>query len=52
MKGIACLLSPVAFGLGTTYVSRFEEQGVGIQWDNISKRSVMFCYYCVSIASN
>ncbi|KAF6026918.1 ABCA1 [Bugula neritina] len=37
MKGIACLLSPVAFGLGTTYVSRFEEQGVGIQWDNISK---------------
>uniref|UniRef100_A0A8C4Y6C3 P-type phospholipid transporter n=1 Tax=Gopherus evgoodei TaxID=1825980 RepID=A0A8C4Y6C3_9SAUR len=29
------LLSPVAFGFGTEYLSRYEEQGVGLQWDNI-----------------
>lgn len=30
------LLSPVAFGFGTEYLSRYEEQGLGLQWDNIS----------------
>ncbi|XP_078575167.1 phospholipid-transporting ATPase ABCA1-like isoform X1 [Branchiostoma floridae x Branchiostoma japonicum] len=34
-KGFASLLSSVAFGFGCTYIARFEEQGVGIQWDNI-----------------
>lgn len=29
------LLSPVAFGFGTEYLSRYEEQGLGLQWDNI-----------------
>ena len=29
------LLSPVAFGFGTEYLARFEEQGVGLQWSNI-----------------
>ena len=38
MKGFACLLSPVSFGLGTTYVARYEEQGVGINWSNINQR--------------
>ena len=38
MKGFSCLLSPVAFGLGTTYIARYEEQGIGIQWSNISER--------------
>lgn len=28
-------LSPVAFGFGTEYLSRYEEQGLGLQWDNI-----------------
>uniref|UniRef100_A0A674IDT4 ATP binding cassette subfamily A member 4 n=1 Tax=Terrapene triunguis TaxID=2587831 RepID=A0A674IDT4_9SAUR len=32
---ITSLLSPVAFGFGTEYLSRYEEQGVGLQWDNI-----------------
>uniref|UniRef100_A0A452I392 P-type phospholipid transporter n=1 Tax=Gopherus agassizii TaxID=38772 RepID=A0A452I392_9SAUR len=32
---IMSLLSPVAFGFGTEYLSRYEEQGVGLQWDNI-----------------
>lgn len=25
----------MAFGFGTEYLSRYEEQGVGLQWDNI-----------------
>nr|XP_005307614.1 retinal-specific phospholipid-transporting ATPase ABCA4 isoform X2 [Chrysemys picta bellii] len=35
LKIMASLLSPVAFGFGTEYLSRYEEQGVGLQWDNI-----------------
>ncbi|KAL8178296.1 UNVERIFIED_CONTAM: Retinal-specific ATP-binding cassette transporter [Gekko kuhli] len=35
LKIIASLLSPVAFGFGTEYLSRYEEQGRGLQWDNI-----------------
>ncbi|XP_044531424.1 retinal-specific phospholipid-transporting ATPase ABCA4 [Gracilinanus agilis] len=31
------LLSPVAFGFGTEYLSRYEEQGLGLQWGNIGK---------------
>lgn len=29
------LLSQVAFGFGTEYLSRYEEQGLGLQWNNI-----------------
>uniref|UniRef100_A0A8C3WDA4 ATP binding cassette subfamily A member 4 n=1 Tax=Catagonus wagneri TaxID=51154 RepID=A0A8C3WDA4_9CETA len=32
---IMSLLSPVAFGFGTEYLARFEEQGLGLQWSNI-----------------
>ncbi|XP_049603565.1 retinal-specific phospholipid-transporting ATPase ABCA4 isoform X1 [Syngnathus scovelli] len=35
MKMAASLLSQVAFGFGTEYLSRYEEQGMGLQWDNI-----------------
>uniref|UniRef100_A0A8C9VJB0 ATP binding cassette subfamily A member 4 n=1 Tax=Scleropages formosus TaxID=113540 RepID=A0A8C9VJB0_SCLFO len=35
VKIMASLLSPVAFGFGTEYLSRYEEQGLGLQWDNI-----------------
>ncbi|OWK05225.1 ABCA4 [Cervus elaphus hippelaphus] len=35
MKMAVSLLSPVAFGFGTEYLARFEEQGVGLQWSNI-----------------
>ncbi|KAM4533545.1 retinal-specific phospholipid-transporting ATPase ABCA4-like [Odontesthes bonariensis] len=35
MKILASLLSQVAFGFGTEYLSRYEEQGMGLQWDNI-----------------
>ncbi|KAK5624032.1 hypothetical protein CRENBAI_019908 [Crenichthys baileyi] len=34
-KIMASLLSQVAFGFGTEYLSRYEEQGMGLQWDNI-----------------
>ncbi len=30
------LLSPVAFGFGCSYMARYEEQGLGIQWSNIA----------------
>ncbi|KAI9542852.1 Retinal-specific ATP-binding cassette transporter [Dissostichus eleginoides] len=35
MKLLLSLLSQVAFGFGTEYLSRYEEQGLGLQWDNI-----------------
>ncbi|XP_042539897.1 retinal-specific phospholipid-transporting ATPase ABCA4 [Dipodomys spectabilis] len=35
LKQAVSLLSPVAFGFGTEYLVRFEEQGLGLQWDNI-----------------
>uniref|UniRef100_A0A7N9AXI4 P-type phospholipid transporter n=1 Tax=Mastacembelus armatus TaxID=205130 RepID=A0A7N9AXI4_9TELE len=34
-KVFASLLSPVAFGFGCEYFALFEEQGVGIQWQNL-----------------
>lgn len=34
------LLSPVAFGFGCEYFALFEEQGVGVQWDNFFKSPV------------
>uniref|UniRef100_A0A672PF70 P-type phospholipid transporter n=1 Tax=Sinocyclocheilus grahami TaxID=75366 RepID=A0A672PF70_SINGR len=34
-KVIASFLSPVAFGFGCEYFALFEEQGVGIQWNNL-----------------
>nr|XP_056703951.1 phospholipid-transporting ATPase ABCA1 [Euleptes europaea] len=35
LKIFASLLSPVAFGFGCEYLSLFEEQGIGVQWENI-----------------
>lgn len=35
LKLFASLLSPVAFGFGCEYFAVFEEQGVGVQWDNL-----------------
>nr|XP_031536282.1 retinal-specific phospholipid-transporting ATPase ABCA4 isoform X2 [Vicugna pacos] len=35
LKMAVSLLSPVAFGFGTEYLARFEEQGLGLQWSNI-----------------
>ncbi|XP_026872164.2 phospholipid-transporting ATPase ABCA1b [Electrophorus electricus] len=34
-KVTASLLSPVAFGFGCEYFALFEEQGVGVQWNNL-----------------
>ncbi|TTR84633.1 ATP-binding cassette sub-family A member 1 [Bagarius yarrelli] len=34
-KVVVSLLSPVAFGFGCEYFALFEEQGMGIQWDNL-----------------
>ncbi|XP_066471023.1 phospholipid-transporting ATPase ABCA1 [Tiliqua scincoides] len=34
-KVFVSLLSPVAFGFGFRYFSLFEEQGTGVQWDNV-----------------
>uniref|UniRef100_A0A674B111 P-type phospholipid transporter n=1 Tax=Salmo trutta TaxID=8032 RepID=A0A674B111_SALTR len=32
---LVSLLSPVAFGFGCEYFALFEEQGIGIQWNNL-----------------
>ncbi|KAM4720611.1 retinal-specific phospholipid-transporting ATPase ABCA4 isoform 1-T1 [Rhinophrynus dorsalis] len=40
LKTLASLLSPVAFGFGTEYLSRYEEQGLGLQWGNIRRSPV------------
>uniref|UniRef100_A0A7N6A5R9 ABC transporter domain-containing protein n=1 Tax=Anabas testudineus TaxID=64144 RepID=A0A7N6A5R9_ANATE len=34
-KNMKLILSILAFGFGTEYLSRYEEQGLGLQWDNI-----------------
>ena len=33
---LQCLLSPVAFGFGCSYMAQYEEQGVGVQWHNVA----------------
>ncbi|XP_068022332.1 retinal-specific phospholipid-transporting ATPase ABCA4 isoform X2 [Melanerpes formicivorus] len=35
LKSLLSLIPQVAFGFGTEYLSRYEEQGLGLQWDNI-----------------
>ncbi|CAI9718098.1 ATP-binding cassette sub-family A member 2-like isoform X2 [Octopus vulgaris] len=35
-KSIASLFSTTAFGLGAKYFAFYEEEGVGVHWDNIS----------------
>uniref|UniRef100_H2SHG0 P-type phospholipid transporter n=1 Tax=Takifugu rubripes TaxID=31033 RepID=H2SHG0_TAKRU len=35
IRVFASFLSPVAFGFGCEYFSQYEEQGVGIQWNNV-----------------
>ncbi|XP_019410082.1 PREDICTED: ATP-binding cassette sub-family A member 12 [Crocodylus porosus] len=37
VKSLLCLLSPSAFGYASQYIARYEEQGVGLQWDNMYK---------------
>ena len=32
---LQCLSSTVGFGFGCSYIARYEEQGVGLQWSNI-----------------
>ncbi|XP_029002815.1 phospholipid-transporting ATPase ABCA1 isoform X2 [Betta splendens] len=39
-KIFASFLSPVAFGFGCEYFSQYEEQGVGIQWNNLQSSLV------------
>ncbi|XP_034035958.1 phospholipid-transporting ATPase ABCA1 [Thalassophryne amazonica] len=34
-KVLGSFLSPVAFGFGCEYFAQYEEQGVGIQWENL-----------------
>ncbi|XP_007428699.1 ATP-binding cassette sub-family A member 1 [Python bivittatus] len=40
VRVFASLLSPVAFGFGCEYISLFEEQGIGLQWDNLFESPV------------
>ncbi|XP_062816399.1 phospholipid-transporting ATPase ABCA7 isoform X1 [Anolis carolinensis] len=40
LRLFASFLSPVAFGFGCEYFSLYEEQGVGIQWQNLNASPV------------
>ncbi|XP_070598469.1 phospholipid-transporting ATPase ABCA1 isoform X2 [Erythrolamprus reginae] len=46
----ASLLSPVAFGFGCEYVSLFEEQGIGLQWDSLFEKPVEQDNFSLSIS--
>ncbi|XP_074655833.1 ATP-binding cassette sub-family A member 2-like [Tubulanus polymorphus] len=35
-KSIASLFSTTAFGIGAKYFAYYEEQGIGVQWDNLA----------------
>nr|XP_056717219.1 glucosylceramide transporter ABCA12 [Euleptes europaea] len=37
VKSLLSLLSPTAFSYASQYIARYEEQGVGLQWDNVYK---------------
>ena len=34
---VQCLSSNIAFGFGCSYISRYETQKIGLQWDNIGR---------------
>ncbi|CAL8101606.1 unnamed protein product [Orchesella dallaii] len=36
----ACLISNVAFGFGCTYLARYEEDGIGAQWDRLAWKTL------------
>lgn len=36
-----CFSSGVAFGWGCSYLARYEEQAIGIQWSNIAESPVV-----------
>ncbi|XP_043381517.1 glucosylceramide transporter ABCA12 [Chelonia mydas] len=35
VKSLLSLLSPTAFSYASQYIARYEEQGIGLQWDNM-----------------
>jgi len=35
-----CLSSTVGFGFGCSYIARYEEQGIGLQWYNIGSSPI------------
>ncbi|XP_053233210.1 glucosylceramide transporter ABCA12 [Podarcis raffonei] len=37
VKSLLSLLSPTAFSYASQYIARYEEQGIGLQWDNMYK---------------
>lgn len=37
---LQCLSSTVGFGFGCSYIARYEEQGIGLQWSNIQSSPI------------
>ncbi|XP_028404446.1 ATP-binding cassette sub-family A member 1-like [Dendronephthya gigantea] len=48
----SCLLSPTAFGIACRYFARFEEQGIGLQWNNLYSSPVYGDEFSVGGAMN
>ncbi|KAL3869286.1 hypothetical protein ACJMK2_041989, partial [Sinanodonta woodiana] len=40
-KLLACLSSNVAFGYGCNFIAMYEEQAIGLQWNNIGKTPIL-----------
>ncbi|XP_063159030.1 glucosylceramide transporter ABCA12 [Candoia aspera] len=40
VKSLLSLLSPTAFSYASQYIARYEEQGIGLQWDNMHNSPV------------
>ena len=52
-KTFACLLSTSAFGIGSKYIAFYENDGAGIQWNNLDKSPLendnYNCLNCIKI---
>uniref|UniRef100_A0A803TXY9 ATP binding cassette subfamily A member 12 n=1 Tax=Anolis carolinensis TaxID=28377 RepID=A0A803TXY9_ANOCA len=51
VKSLLSLLSPTAFSYASQYIARYEEQGIGLQWDNMYSSPMLgddtnFCWMC------
>lgn len=40
LKRVSCLSSNIAFGYGCSYIARYEEQAIGLQWSNVNSSPV------------
>ncbi|XP_055329067.1 ATP-binding cassette sub-family A member 7-like [Paramacrobiotus metropolitanus] len=47
LKVFSCFIPNVAFGWGSNFFARFEEQGIGVQWNNIARSPLENDPFCL-----